>query len=410
MINTKTVMTMKHSLQTTPCQWMIVPLLLVMALLPIQLGAQDIFRTFTLVTHPNNQEWDEFVTQAVASDLAARQAPTKQLSTSKYLLDEDNTQYWTNGVYLFSSSYSPEDRKVYFEPMFTSDATINNKLMVAPLNVDKKTKKVYMSDRIGTVVKVEKVGNHIMLVGYANTGTVMALYNVPRDMVQDNRWTLCALYPLLGCYSIAGNDEDHAVFGPRMNFYSASEYSSDPGLIEAYRLNTDEQSIDIVYGSSRVSRGDPSDPRWGKMPGGGGAAAIMGPMMWNLKPCTEGLLATVIHDEPFVPHMPSIGHEGNTTLLTKLECPFEGVPGKWAFASVIPMNDLLLKLYPTHVLQRMREEMYARHGAIFVDADTQAYFDRQPWYHRTQPTYAVALTPVESFNLSLIINILSTMR
>ena len=124
-------------------------------------------------------------------------------------------------------------------------------------------------------------------------------------------------------------------------------------------------------------------------------------MEWSLSHCVEGLKVIVRHDERFVNHEPAIGEEGDTVVLTKLQSPYEGLNGKWAFASVIPLTDALLMSYPREVLTLMRGEIYARHGDTFKDAATQRYFDAQPWYRRSNAK-VIRLTEVEQFNYQLI--------
>ena len=124
----------------------------------------------------------------------------------------------------------------------------------------------------------------------------------------------------------------------------------------------------------------------------------MGPMAWQVKPTGDGLEACVAHDEPFVDHRPRL--EEGTNVLTKVQCPWQGVDGKWAFSSVIPLTHELLRLFPKDVLELMRAEIYARHGDTFKSAANQQYFDQQSWYKKKGK--AVVLTDIERFNVALI--------
>ena len=126
----------------------------------------------------------------------------------------------------------------------------------------------------------------------------------------------------------------------------------------------------------------------------------MNEMIWTVKPTVDGLLATVVRDEPFVDHSPSIGKQGSSANLTKVRTPFDGYSGKWAFASLMPLTHRLLSLFPADVLKLMRGEIYARYGDTFRDPETQRYFDAQPWYKRSKRTFT--LTAIERFNVQMI--------
>lgn len=51
-------------------------------------------------------------------------------------------------------------------------------------------------------------------------------------------------------------------------------------------------------------------------------------------------------------------------------------------------------------LRLARNEIYARHGRMFADADVQAYFDRQGWYRRNPNYHDGLLSRTESYNIS----------
>ena len=123
----------------------------------------------------------------------------------------------------------------------------------------------------------------------------------------------------------------------------------------------------------------------------------MDPMEWQVTPTVDGLRVHVVRDEPFVDHLPRV--EDNS-VVTFVQSPYEGIPGKWAFASVIPLTHQILKLFPKEVLTLMRGEIYARHGDTFSNPDTQRYFNAQPWYKKSGKR--VALTDIERFNYALI--------
>lgn len=382
------------------CRLLILSLVLLTALLPVPSHAQR--RVYSRM-YLDDRDMAAYLNSEIADWMASREKPLKVLSTAKYLLKDDN-QLWTNGVGIYETFYDNDDRQVYFSPIMQSDIP-EDVIAIKPLKV--KGRNIVLSDRPDVRVSVEQVAGHILLVGRnAQNHPVMVLLNITNDQRNDGTWTSLAQYLVMGNYTLP--DGHNAVFGPKCPFYTGSEYDTDPGILNGYYINRDFKSMDILYGSRRVSRGDPSSPNWGKMPGGGGAAAIMGPMEWNIRFTVEGLQAVVVRDERFVEHMPAIGNEGDTVMLTKVQTPYQGLEGKWAFASVIPLTNKMLELFPKQVLTLMRAEIYARHGDTFRDPATQHYFDGQPWYKRSGKP--VRLTDLERFNYLLIKQVESTMK
>lgn len=382
------------------CRLLILSLVLLTALLPVPSHAQR--RVYSRM-YLDDRDMATYLNSEIADWTASREKPLKVQSTAKYLL-KDDSQLWTNGVGIYETFYDNDDRQVYFSPIMQSDIP-EDVIAIKPLKV--KGRNIVLSDRPDVRVSVEQVAGHILLVGRnAQNHPVMVLLNITNDQRNDGTWTSLAQYLVMGNYTLP--DGHNAVFGPKCPFYTGSEYDTDPGILNGYYINRDFKSMDILYGSRRVSRGDPSSPNWGKMPGGGGAAAIMGPMEWNIRFTVEGLQAIVVRDERFVEHMPAIGNEGDTVMLTKVQTPYQGLEGKWAFASVIPLTNKMLELFPKQVLTLMRAEIYARHGDTFRDPATQHYFDGQPWYKRSGKP--VRLTDLERFNYLLIKQVESTMK
>lgn len=382
------------------CRLLILSLVLLTALLPVPSHAQR--RVYSRM-YLDDRDMATYLNSEIADWTASREKPLKVLSTAKYLL-KDDSQLWTNGVGIYETFYDNDDRQVYFSPIMQSDIP-EDVIAIKPLKV--KGRNIVLSDRPDVRVSVEQIAGHILLVGRnAQNHPVMVLLNITNDQRNDGTWTSLAQYLVMGNYTLP--DGHNAVFGPKCPFYTGSEYDTDPGILNGYYINRDFKSMDILYGSRRVSRGDPSSPNWGKMPGGGGAAAIMGPMEWNIRFTVEGLQAIVVRDERFVEHMPAIGNEGDTVMLTKVQTPYQGLEGKWAFASVIPLTNKMLELFPKQVLTLMRAEIYARHGDTFRDPATQHYFDGQPWYKRSGKP--VRLTDLERFNYLLIKQVESTMK
>ena len=53
-------------------------------------------------------------------------------------------------------------------------------------------------------------------------------------------------------------------------------------------------------------------------------------------------------------------------------------------------------------LRVLRNEVYARHGRIFKDADLQKYFEAQPWYKPNPDFKDDQLNEIEAANLAKI--------
>ena len=342
--------------------------------------------------------------QSVTTAMSHRHDKSKARPAASYLRGEGDNLLWTNGVGVYSASYEPEERAVYFSPIPQSDDVTE---IIEIKHLDVKGGTVVLSDKPNVKITVEQVAGRTLLVGRNPQGVpVMVLHNVAEEQAHNGEWTMVGQMLLWGNYQTPAGD--YAVFGPRMTSYLGEDHRPDPGILDGYFINRDFKSIDIIYGNGRPSRGDPSDPRWGKMPGGGGAAAIMGPMEWNITPTVEGLRVVVSHDERFVYHNPSVGNEGDTVVLTLVKTPFEGLDGKWAIASVFPLTEVMLQLFPREILKLMRGEIYARYGDTFNDPATQRYFDAQPWYKRRSGSSPIRLTDVERFNYQLIKHVEST--
>ena len=188
------------------------------------------------------------------------------------------------------------------------------------------------------------------------------------------------------------------VFGLKADHYVLNHYEQDPGFYAIVNTSYTEIKDVLAYGEGRVSNGDPSSPNYDKMPGGGGAGAIMGPMLWGVEPTDSGVHVKIISDERFVDHSPRLPEKD--MVLTKVVTPYKDVPGRWAFASLRPLTRGLLMRFPANALTLMRGEIYARHGDTFKNPDTQKYFDAQAWYKKSNKP--VALTAIEKLNVQLI--------
>ena len=363
------------------------------------MGAREVKSTH-FFTHGNN-DFAQTITDNMARDLAAREAKCEVLPVADYLLT-GTEQAWSSGLDVMTTFYNAKAKRVerhYFggfgQGIFDGISG-DYELVVNGDNVEVK----------GTPqlkVSIEKYGHYVLMVFRdAQDKPVMVYYHFPFDDARNSsKWTQFLHYMLAGNYPLAGDEKEHAaIFGPRMSHYTGYKYDHDPGF---YDIGVEKESlkISVIYGAGRVSSGDPSSPKYGKMPGGGGAGAIMGPMEWTVKPTIEGIMVHVDRDQKFVSHGPRVCAQGEERNLTKAQGPYEGLDGKWTFASVFPLTPTLLKIFPKEMLKYMRGEIYARYGDTFADPDTQAYFDAQPWYHK-QPGKKITLTDIERYNYAVI--------
>ena len=332
---------------------------------------------------------DKLMRDNITRDLAKRGNKLKVLPGKKWLLDEVN--WWTNGFVVLNTYYDEESREIGINPQLSEPTPDWD-----PIGTFK-VKGAQATSRDGKIrYTVEQLGDYVMLVGRNAQGQpVRAYYGVSNDDYNANRWIFIIQHLLAGCYNTP--DGKVAVFGPRMEHYTADSYYIDPGVWGTFRPEDNFTALSILYGEGRVSHGDPSSPNYDKMPGGGGAGALMGPMMWRVTATVDGLQVNVVYDEPFVDHQPRVA---DGSRLTYLQNPYQGLPGRWAVASVMPLTHQVLRLLPSEVLTLMRGEIYARHGDTFSNPKTQAYFDAQPWYKKSGKP--VVLTDVERFNYALI--------
>ena len=349
------------------------------------------------------RESKEKLMSQINACMNARKAPTKVLPIGPNLVD--SRQWWTDGLFNFETEYNDEYNSINpSRGNFLNETDFQHFDFISGMLVKKG--KVSVEDKPQARVNIEQIGDLVMLVERDKQNKpVRAYYQLTQEEKSMGNWVIFINYMLMGHYTTP--DGLDVIFGPRMPFYSGDDYSQDPGFF-GFNNDFDNHILHIVYGGSRVSRGDPSKFSDERMPGEGGAGAIMGPMQWDMIPTVAGMDVTIAHDEPFVDHYPRIGKEGDKVSLSFVESPFEGIPGRWAIASVIPLTHGLLKLFPKEMLTLMRGEIYARHGDTFKNPDTQRYFDAQHWYKKSKQP--IKLTDVERFNYQLIKHVETTMK
>ena len=196
-----------------------------------------------------------------------------------------------------------------------------------------------------------------------------------------------------------------ALFGTALPDYGKLTETLDPGPYVMINFDKPQKRIGLCYGEGRVSHGNPASPNYGKVPGGGGARAIMGPICWFVSPAADGLEVEVVCDQEFVDHYTKF--VGSRFFLTRTRSAFAAKhPGLWGVASVCPLPRKVLALLPKEALQLMQAELHARHGEKFTDPHWNAYFAKQDWYKELRkPT---PLTDLECINEQIINSLLPT--
>lgn len=337
----------------------------------------------------------EFVDQLQAYISRSQTAAGKSVAPLPgFAMLEERSAIWTDGFALYESLYFDEDRTLGFANKGTDYFNTHNGGFTL-----KKGKKGWTDQADGRYsATLQVMGPDTVLVVSNVQGKVRnVLYKVARENINSSFVTMLR-YNLIhaGVYT-ASDGKSSYVFGPCFPWYKLlkERYMTDPGIFLALMRGN---RLLISYGGGRVSHGDPSASNYGKMPGGGGAGAIMNAMLWDLQGVPQGLDVTLERDEPYVDHLPALN--GKHDVLTKVEDAYPELDGKWGFASAIALTPQLLQTFTAETLKLMRAEIYARHGDTFRDAATQRYFDAQSWYKKKGGQ--VALTDIERFNYRLI--------
>lgn len=338
----------------------------------------------------------EFVNQLQAYISRSQEAAGKSVASlpGGFAMLEERSAIWTDGFALYESLYFDEDRTLKFANKGPNFFNIH-----AGGFALKKGKKGWTDQADGKYgATLQVMGPDTVLVVNNAQGKVRnVLYKVARENINSSFVTMHR-YNLIHAGVYTGSDgEASYVFGPSFPWYKQikESYMTDPGIFLALMRGN---RLLISYGGGRVSRGNPNASNYGKMPGGGGAGAIMNAMLWDILGVPQGLDVTLERDEPYVDHLPALN--GKHDVLTKVEDVYPELDGKWGFASAIALTPQLLQTFSAEALKLMRAEIYARHGDTFRDAATQRYFDAQPWYKKKGAK--VTLTDIERFNYRLI--------
>lgn len=350
--------------------------------MPLMAPAQDIRQS---------RELGGKLVQQIDSDMAQRKARIKRVRGLKGTQGELYS-IWTDGKDLYAL-VSPDDNTRYELRNTATDSLLGH------FTYRTADGRITTRDMKGvTQACICTFGNARLLLLQDSKGQTKHLFTesqLPEISIEQQTFDAHFLYD--GLYMT--DDSLHALFGPNRD-YPIDRFEGDPGpFFVSYEAKPSEGYAHcIAYGGGRISHGDPSSPNFGKMPGGGGAAALMGPMLWDVRPTLEGLAVKVVRDEPFVDHNPRF--HGEEFQLRHVASPYAEVPGHWAFASVRPVTRAMLQMFPREALPLIRAEIYARHGHRFTNAERRAYFNQQPWYKAVNtPT---PLTDVEKLNVQLI--------
>lgn len=331
-------------------------ILILVTITPTTMNAQEEEKLWWGRSHAERQN-AEILKQRIANLMESRKEPLRTRPV-KDMMDEEN-EYWWDGQQLCILGYGETDN---IRPLVTFKKHGDEQVLYTL--VCKKGKNgttVTIKNHAGWKVALQQAGPWRVLVFRDATGAVQDCYigTTWNDAANLRNVQNLSMHDFFdGVYETP--DGEKVVFGPLMDHYKDLNYSRDPGIF-CFHTNQDFAVTDTLeYGEGRVSRGDPSSPNWGKMPGGGGAAAIMGPMEWKVTPTSLGLKVKVIRDEPFVEHSPSI--KGGEAELKWVQGPFEGIEGYFPIASVRPLPKGMLRQLPKGELHFIMQEILNRHA------------------------------------------------
>lgn len=124
---------------------------------------------------------------------------------------------------------------------------------------------------------------------------------------------------------------------------------------------------------------------------------------WNVGIGKNGITLTRVNRQGDVYVRPNGARE--LTLACDAQTQCGEVPGRWPFTSTGIVQRPQLRYVQSEVLALMRNEVLARHGYIFADADVQKHFEAQPWYRRNSEgnNDHVHLSKNELWNINVIL-------
>ena len=353
------------------------------------------------------------ITDAVR-DYVASQRQTLKLEAYKSL--DDNT-HWYDGNQRFLCFNNNGRIEVYDDNTFADEEWqfyINPK--TKPMTVTRRTARnpIALKATVGCRVSHEQMGGYDLLVFRNPQGEVTDVLihyestfeneTMEQCMDRDYREQLDGLYE---------HEKGKSVFGSG-DFLPKGEYiHGDPGSYKfgngAFRefgiKEGDNQRDYIVFGEGRIKnnpmpayiindKGEKEPPP----PGYGGHASIAGPIVWKVKLTTYGLACEITHQAEWVDHYPDFPQKFE---LRRTMSPYADSRGIYEIASRRPLTRAMLKRYPKGALRIIRNEILARHGYTFANAELKTYFSKQPWYE-PKNNQNPKLSNIEKLNISLI--------
>ena len=350
-------------------------------------------------------------------------AADKKLELYKSL--DDNT-HWYDGNRRFLCFNDGRRIEVTDESTFSDDATqffINVK--TRPMTVMRRSagNPIALKATVGSRVSHEQMGGYDLLVFRNAQGAVtdvLIRHERPFEngseeerMERDYKEQLDGLYE---------NEIGKSVFGSSKFLPTDEQVDGDPGdyrvslqspmrslgvrdLTQETSPTKKDDGVYVIFGEGRIrnnpvpayivnERGEKEPPP----PGYGGHAAIVGPIVWKVKLSKDGLSCEIVHQEEYVDHHPDFPQKFE---LRRVTSAYPDAHGIYEIASRRPLTRPMLKRYPKSALRLMRNEILARHGYTFANAELKAYFSKQAWY-KPRNNQNPKLSDIEKLNTSLI--------
>lgn len=340
----------------------------------------------------------------------------RQLKLEAYKSLADNT-HWYDGNQSFLCFMDNGRIEVADEKTFTDDGMlfyINAK--TKPMTVTRRSagNPIALKATVGSRVSHEQINGYDLLVFRNPQGGVTDVLIRHESEFESESMERCIerdyMEQLDGLYE---HEKGKSVFG-KGDFLPKGEYiHGDPGSYKfaygpypEYGIKNGDNLHDyIVFGEGRIKnnpvpayiineKGEKELPP----PGYGGHASIAGPIVWKVKLSTYGLSCEITRQEEYVDHNPDFPQKFE---LRRTMSPYADSRGIYEIASRRPLTRAMLKRYPKAALRIMRNEILARHGYTFANAELKAYFSKQPWYKPTN-NQNPKLSEIEKLNTSLI--------
>ena len=350
----------------------------------------------------------------VVRDYVAGQRQTLKLEAYKSL--DDNT-HWYDGNLSFLCFSDNGRIEVNDDNSFADEKNqfyINAK--TRPMTVTRRSagNPIALKATVGSRVSHEQIGGYDLLVFRNAQGAVTDVLIRHESKFESEGPEVCMerdyMEQLDGLYE---HEKGKSVFG-NGDFLPKGEYiHGDPGSYKfaygpypEYGIKNGDNLHDyIVFGEGRIKnnpvpayiineKGEKELPP----PGYGGHASIAGPIVWKVKLSTYGLSCEITRQEEYVDHNPDFPQKFE---LRRTMSPYADSRGIYEIASRRPITRAMLKRYPKAALRIMRNEILARHGYTFANAELKAYFSKQSWYE-PKNNQNPKLSEIEKLNTSLI--------